>query len=78
MNQALGDRFHVQSCFLAFVPALATEWHSPSPATHTFRIRTGVRFHAGGTLEPHDVAYSLQGGVVLGGSSASILISSAW
>lgn len=45
----------------AFVPALATEWDvSPDGLTYTFVVREGVTFHEGGTLEPHDVAYSLQ------------------
>ena len=43
-----------------YVPALATEWTtSPDVLTWTFTIRRGVTFHAGGTLEPHDVAYTL-------------------
>jgi len=45
----------------AFVPSLATEWTlSDDKTVYTFALREGVRFHAGGTLEPHDVAYSLQ------------------
>jgi peptide/nickel transport system substrate-binding protein len=43
-----------------FIPALATEWTtSPDGLEWTFKIRKGVTFHEGGTLEPHDVAYSL-------------------
>ena len=43
-----------------FIPALATEWTtSPDGLEWTFKIRQGVTFHEGGTLEPHDVAYSL-------------------
>lgn len=44
-----------------FVPMLATSW-GPNDAGDewTFTIREGVTFHAGGTLEPHDVAYSMQ------------------
>jgi len=46
--------------FNKFVPALATEWTtSPDGLEWTFKIRRGVTFHEGGTLEPHDVAYSL-------------------
>jgi peptide/nickel transport system substrate-binding protein len=42
-----------------FIPALATDWTiSDDGMTYTFNIRQGVTFHAGGTLEPHDVAYS--------------------
>ncbi|MDY7041889.1 MAG: ABC transporter substrate-binding protein, partial [Chloroflexota bacterium] len=42
-----------------FIPALATEW-APNDAgdVWTFNIREGVKFHEGGTLEPHDVAYT--------------------
>jgi peptide/nickel transport system substrate-binding protein len=44
-----------------FIPALATEWTtSEDGLTWTFTIRDGVTFHQGGTLEPHDVAYSTQ------------------
>lgn len=44
-----------------FVPSLAEKWSvSDDGLTWTFNIRKGVKFHAGGTLEPHDVAYSLQ------------------
>jgi peptide/nickel transport system substrate-binding protein len=44
-----------------FVPQLATEWKvSDDKLTYTFNVRPGVKFHAGGTLEPHDIAYSLQ------------------
>ncbi len=44
-----------------FVPALATEWTiSDDGLTYTFNIRDGVTFHEGGTLEPHDLAYSIQ------------------
>lgn len=43
----------------AFVPALATEWEADEAGTTwTFKVRPGVKFHAGGTLEPHDVAYT--------------------
>jgi len=45
-----------------FVPALAVEVPSldnggisEDGRTYTFQIREGVTFHAGGTLEPHDV-----------------------
>ncbi len=44
-----------------FIPALATEWTtSEDGLTWTFTIRKGVTFHEGGTLEPHDVAYTIQ------------------
>jgi len=42
-----------------FIPALATGWEvNESGDVWTFKIRAGVKFHLGGTLEPHDVAYS--------------------
>ena len=54
-----------------FVPALAVEVPSlgnggisEDGMTYTFQIREGVGFHAGGTLEPHDVAYSFQRGLL--------------
>lgn len=48
-----------------FVPALATDWEiSEDGLTYVFNIREGVTFHEGGTLEPHDVAYSLQRGML--------------
>ncbi|CUS04074.2 putative Peptide/nickel transport system substrate-binding protein [Candidatus Promineifilum breve] len=54
-----------------FVPALALEVPtqdnggiSEDGLTYTFQIREGVTFHAGGTLEPHDVAYTFQRGLL--------------
>ncbi len=42
-----------------FIPALATEWEvNETGDVWTFKIREGVKFHKGGTLEPHDVAYT--------------------
>jgi len=50
-----------------FIPALATEWTtSEDGLTWTFNIRQGVTFHEGGTLEPHDVAYTLQRNLLQG------------
>ncbi len=44
-----------------FVPILATDWAANDAGdVWTFTIREGVTFHEGGTLEPHDVAYSMQ------------------
>ncbi|MFQ5460713.1 MAG: ABC transporter substrate-binding protein, partial [Anaerolineae bacterium] len=44
-----------------FVPALATSWEvSDDALTYTFNVRDGVTFHEGGTLEPSDIAYTLQ------------------
>ncbi|MEO8082856.1 MAG: ABC transporter substrate-binding protein [Ardenticatenales bacterium] len=48
-----------------FVPVLATKWQvSDDGLTYTFDIRDGVTFHEGGTLEPHDIAYTLQRGML--------------
>lgn len=48
-----------------FVPALAESWElSDDGLVYTFQIREGVTFHEGGTLEPHDIAYSLQRGML--------------
>jgi peptide/nickel transport system substrate-binding protein len=44
----------------AFVPVLATSWEVNDAGTEwTFQVREGVTFHEGGTLEPHDIAYSM-------------------
>jgi peptide/nickel transport system substrate-binding protein len=44
-----------------FVGVLATDWEvNDAGDVWTFNIRDGVTFHEGGTLEPHDVAYSVQ------------------
>lgn len=55
----------------SFVPALAVEVPtlenggiSEDGLTYTFNIREAVSFHAGGTLEPHDVAYTFQRGLL--------------
>lgn len=54
-----------------FVPVLATEVPtvengliSADGMTWTFNIRSGVTFHEGGTLEPHDIAYSIWRGLL--------------
>lgn len=48
-----------------FVPVLATDWKiSEDGKTYTFTIRQGVTFHEGGTLEPHDIAYSVWRGLL--------------
>jgi len=45
----------------SFVPILSTGWEvNETGDVWTFNIREGVTFHEGGTLEPHDVAYSVQ------------------
>ena len=44
-----------------FVPILSTGWEvNEAGDAWTFFVRDGVTFHAGGMLEPHDVAYSMQ------------------
>ena len=50
-----------------FVPALATAWKlSPDGLKLVFNIRKGITFHEGGTLEPHDVAYTNQRAMLQG------------
>jgi peptide/nickel transport system substrate-binding protein len=46
------------------VPSLDNGLISEDGLTYTFNIRDGVTFHEGGTLEPHDVAYSFQRGLL--------------
>ncbi len=46
------------------VPSLENGGISADGMTYTFNIREGVTFHAGGTLEPHDVAYTFQRGLL--------------
>jgi peptide/nickel transport system substrate-binding protein len=46
------------------VPSVANGGISEDGLTYTFHIREGVSFHDGGTLEPHDVAYSFQRGLL--------------
>lgn len=55
----------------SYVPALALEVPtlenggiSEDGLTYTFSIREGITYHEGGTLEPHDVAYSFQRGLL--------------
>lgn len=55
----------------SYVPALALEVPtlenggiSEDGLTYTFHIREGVTYHEGGTLEPHDVAYTFQRGLL--------------
>lgn len=57
--------FYKREKFDEFVPALAESWEvSDDGLTYTFNIRDGVTFHEGGTLEPHDVAYSAWRGML--------------
>lgn len=55
----------------SYIPMLATEIPSlenggisEDGLTYTFNIREGVTYHEGGTLEPHDVAYTFQRGLL--------------
>jgi peptide/nickel transport system substrate-binding protein len=43
-----------------YVPALATDWTTSEDGKQwVFNIRKGVKFQKGGTLEPHDIAYTV-------------------
>ncbi len=54
-----------------FIPQLADSWViSADGLTYTFHIRSGVKFHDGSALTPHDVAYSFQRGLLQGGSAS--------
>ncbi len=46
------------------VPSLENGLISEDGLTYTFNIREGVTYHEGGTLEPHDVAYTFQRGLL--------------
>ena len=53
----------------SFVPMLATDWSvSADGLTYTFTIREGVTFHNGDPMTPADVAYSIQRGILQGGT----------
>jgi peptide/nickel transport system substrate-binding protein len=61
------------------IPMLATEIPteanggiSKDGLTYTFKIRTGVKFHNGDDMTVEDVAYSLQRGLLQGGTSSPI------
>jgi peptide/nickel transport system substrate-binding protein len=46
------------------VPSLENGGISTDGKTYTFNIRQGVKFHAGGTLTPEDVVYSIKRNMV--------------
>jgi len=51
----------------SFIPALATDWTTNEAGDEwVFNIRDGVTFHEGGTLEPHDIAYTNQRAMLQG------------
>jgi peptide/nickel transport system substrate-binding protein len=67
LNLYEGLTFFKRESTTEFIPALATEWTtSEDGLTWTFNIREGVKFHKGGTLEPHDVAYTAQRAMLQG------------
>jgi len=54
-----------------FVPQLAESWEVSEDGTvYTFKIRSGVTYHEGQTLEASDAAYSFQRGLLFGGYSS--------
>jgi peptide/nickel transport system substrate-binding protein len=46
------------------VPSVENGGISEDGLTYTFNIREGVTFHEGGTLEPHDVEYTFERGLL--------------
>ena len=54
-----------------FKPQLASDWTiSDDGKTYTFTIRQGVKFHEGGEMTASDAAYSLQRGLLQGGTAS--------
>ncbi|MGB8252693.1 MAG: ABC transporter substrate-binding protein, partial [Anaerolineaceae bacterium] len=67
--------FYNKGSAVDLVPMLATEYTlSADGLTYVFTIRPGVKFHDGGTLEPTDVAYSLQRATLQSGTSSPSLL----
>jgi len=59
LNIYEGLAFFNRESTTEYVPALATDWTTSEDGKQwVFNIRDGVKFHKGGTLEPHDIAYS--------------------
>jgi peptide/nickel transport system substrate-binding protein len=52
------------------VPSLENGGISPDGLTYTFKIRKGVKFHDGTQMTPTDVAYTLQRGLLQGGTQS--------
>jgi len=58
-----------------FIPMLAESYEvSDDGMTYTFKIRSGITFHDGGSLEAHDVAYSIQRAIIQGSSVTPALL----
>jgi peptide/nickel transport system substrate-binding protein len=50
--------YHTES--LDFVPSLATSWTQVDDLTFEFKLKSGVKFHNGGTLTESDVKFTLE------------------
>ena len=60
LNIYEGLAFFKRESTTEYVPALATDWTTSEDGKQwVFNIRDGVKFHKGGTLEPHDIAYTV-------------------
>ncbi|HEX9018903.1 MAG TPA: ABC transporter substrate-binding protein [Anaerolineaceae bacterium] len=59
------------------VPTTANGGISADGMTYTYKIRKGVKFHTGEEMTPSDVAYSLQRGLLQGGTSSPQWLMSA-
>ena len=54
-----------------FVPQLADKWETSADGkTYTFYLHKGVKFHSGNEMTASDVAYSLQRGMLQGGTAS--------